>query len=384
MNKNARVKLRNRKGDCVSIIKNGLVFTEKAGFEQIDIRIENGRIAELGRNLRGNDIIDAVGLYVVPGFVDIHTHGAVGCDFCDASVDGLKAIVAYERSVGVTSFCPTSMTFPKERLVQIFSTVREFKNQKGESRVLGINMEGPFISPKKAGAQNADDIRKPDIEMFRSLQQLSGNKIKLVTIAPEEDEAYSFISALSKEVHISIGHTNADVDVADKAFLYGADHVTHLFNAMPEFFHRNPGVVGAAQDHENVYVELIGDLIHMHPAMIRSVYKLFGEDRIVLISDSMEATGMPDGVYELGGQKVYKKGRQATLEDGTLAGSVTNLYECFCNAVDVGIPLEAALKMVTCNPAKSIGIQDMVGVIKKGAFADLLLLDGNRHMIRVI
>ncbi len=182
----------------------------------------------------------------------------------------------------------------------------------------------------------------------------------------------------------ALGRSCADYDTAALAFEKGADHVTHLFNAMPPFHHRDPGIIGAAMDQSHVMAEVICDLIHLHPSLIRSIYRQLGPDRMILISDSMEATGMPDGTYALGGQTVYKKGSYATLEDGTLAGSASNLFTCFQNAVKIGIPLEHALKMVTCNPARSIGLSDQVGIIKSGACSDVLLLNQELKLIQVL
>lgn len=363
------------------IIKNGLVFSENFDFEEKNIYIENGLISHSESD---NEEIDATGLYVIPGLIDIHTHGAVGHDFCDAELDGLYKIAEFERDNGITSFCPTSMTLPEERLSEIFSIIKDYEEAPTRARVLGINMEGPFIAASKKGAQNANYIINSDIEMFKRLNEISGSKIKLVTIAPETTDAMPFIRELSDSVSISLGHSNADYSVADTAFKDGANHVTHLFNAMPAFNHRDPGIVGASLENTNVMVELICDKIHIHPCMVRSTFKLFGEDRIILISDSMEATGMEDGTYSLGGQSVTKSGNKATLSDGTIAGSVTNLFTCFRNAVDLGIPLKSAIKMATYNPAKSIGMSDKVGIIKEGAYADLLLLDKELNLIRVI
>ncbi|MBQ5484015.1 MAG: N-acetylglucosamine-6-phosphate deacetylase, partial [Lachnospiraceae bacterium] len=252
------------------------------------------------------------------------------------------------------------------------------------ARVLGINMEGPFISPAKVGAQNPDYVMKADVDMFRRLDHNCGNAIRLVTLAPEVEGNMDFIRELKDEVHISIGHTAAGYDTASEAFALGADHVTHLFNAMPAFAHRDPGVVGATADHQRVYAEVICDLIHIHPSMIRAIFSFLGEERMVLISDSMEATGMEDGVYQLGGQKVKKEGAYARLLDGTIAGSVTCLFDGFRNAVKAGIPLESAIRLVTMNPAKSIGMEDQVGIIAEGNYADLILVDQDLNLIQVL
>lgn len=380
-------------------IVNGIVYTKEGRLLPGEVWVEDGRIvrvlteeSDMAKEPAGlpdfsdADLVDAGGNYVLPGLVDIHSHGAVGHDFCDEDVKGLKEILAYEKSVGVTSYCPTSMTFPEEKLSRVFAQIPEVMEEEDSryARVLGINMEGPFISPAKVGAQNPDYVMKADVDMFRRLDHNCGNAIRLVTLAPEVEGNMDFIRELKDEVHISIGHTAAGYDTASEAFALGADHVTHLFNAMPAFAHRDPGVVGAAADHQRVYAEVICDLIHIHPSMIRAIFSFLGEERMVLISDSMEATGMEDGVYQLGGQKVKKEGAYARLLDGTIAGSVTCLFDGFRNAVKAGIPLESAIRLVTMNPAKSIGMEDQVGVIAEGNYADLILVDQDLNLIQVL
>lgn len=357
-------------------IKNGLVFTPEGAFEQRDLYIEDGLISDHPvLACPDAEIIDAAGRYVVPGFVDIHTHGAAGHDFCDASKEGLVKISEYMKQHGVTAFLPTSMTFSEEKLGEIFSSASGFEWDQNRARILGINMEGPFISGKRKGAQNAEFIAKPNPETFMRLNKNCGGMIKLVTIAPEVAGGYSFIEEVKDQVHISLGHSGSDYNTARKAFELGADHVTHLFNGMNGFHHRDTGIIGAAADNENVYIELICDGVHISPPMIRAIYRIFGPDRIVAISDSTRACGMADGDYELGGQPVQKAGNIVTLKDGTIAGSASNLFDCFNILLSCGIPLEAALKMVTINPAKSIGMENLAGAFTAGAYADILLLE---------
>jgi len=355
------------------IIKNGLTFNEAGYFENRDIYTQDGLITE--HPVFNDEIIDATGLYVVPGFVDIHTHGCVGDDFYSSQ------IANHLREKGVTSFCPTSMTYDETTLKNMFDSINEGRTTKG-ARVVGINMEGPFISRERAGAQNELYIKNPDKDEFRRLNK-DGN-IKFITIAPELEGAMDFIKAFSEEVNISLGHSNADYKVATEAFEAGANHVTHLFNAMNGLHHRDTSIPGAAADNEEVFVELICDGVHASMSMIKIALKIYGEDRIVAISDSMEACDMPDGEYSLGGQKVIKSGKEARLLDGTLAGSVTNLYDSFRVLVNNGIPLETALKFVTINPAKSLSMGDKVGTLKPGAFADILLIDKGLKLIKVI
>lgn len=276
------------------------------------------------------------------------------------------------------------MTLAKERLLEIFASVKDVEVSSDTARIAGINMEGPFCRCKEKGAQAAEHICPPDIGFFRLCNERCGNIIKLVTLSPKEDGALDFIRELKDEVMVSIGHTTADYNCTKAAMDAGVSHVTHLFNAMPPFAHRDPGVIGAALDTENCMAELICDGYHIHPSMIRAAFKMFGEERICLISDSMMATGMPDGTYELGGQAVYMKDRFAALSDGTLAGSATNLFDCMKKAMEFGIPESTAIFAATRNPAKSIGIYHQTGSLTPGKYADILLVDEAYNLEQVL
>ena len=371
------------------IIKNGNVFDATYKFHKGSITIDNDVIRgvcfdeEKGSSL-ANTIINAENLYVLPGLTDIHLHGCRGNDFCDGSEAAFDNILSYELSNGITSVCLTTMSFSEERLQDIFEAFCAYKNETG-SKILGINMEGPFLSNSKKGAQNEDYLIKPDIAMYDRLQERSGGKIVLLDLAPELDGALEFIEATSSNVNISLAHTDADYETANKAFLKGANHVTHLYNAMNGFEHRKPGVVGAVADNENVYAEIIGDGIHVAAPVVRATLKLLGDDRVVLISDSMEACGMPDGDYELGGQEVKKLGNKATLSDGTIAGAVSNLFDNLIYLVkEMNISLETAIKCAAVNPIKSIGMYDTYGSIEKDKKANLILLDKDLNLKYVI
>lgn len=362
------------------IIKNGQVFNSIGRFIAADVELVGDRIARVAPagTLHGDEEIDAAGKYVTPGFVDIHIHGAAGADFCD-SVDGseeyIRTMKKYLGSQGVTSFMGTTMAFSEEILGNIFRTARPLFGAEGGGAVLrGVNMEGPFFNKSKKGAQAEEYIIDPDWEMFRRLWEASGHNIRLVDVAPELPGALEFIEKASELCTVSIAHTSATYEEAAAAYAHGATHTTHLFNAMPAFTHRAPGVVGAASD-AAAHVEMISDGIHLHPAVVRAVFSLFGPDRVCLISDSMRACGMPNGEYSLGGQKVFMNDGLATLEDGTIAGSATCLAECFRRAVKFGVPVETALKAATINPAQAVGLFDEIGSVTAGKRADVLVLN---------
>lgn len=365
------------------IIKGGAVYRDDKSFTTQDLYIENGRIVSNREQLTDTTIIDAENLLVLPGLIDIHSHGAMGHDFSDGDMEGLRKILKYQHAHGVTSYCPTTMTLPKEKLIHIFHSIRDWKDEPGQARMVGINMEGPFLDPDKRGAHKEDYITLPDPEFFREYNKACEGRIRLMTLAPNMDGALELIEESKGETIISLGHSGADYETAKAAFQAGASHVTHLFNAMNPMNHRAPGLIAAASENENCMAELICDGIHVHESMVRAAFRLF-PDRIVLISDSMRATGMNDGIYDLGGQQVTVTGNRAVLSDGTIAGSVTNLYDGMRKAVSFGIPMEEAIAAATMNPAKSIGIFDRVGSLTPGKQADVILTDKNLNLLRVI
>lgn len=363
------------------IVKNASVYTEENGFEEKDIYIAGDKFCdEDGKGAGKEVIIDGDGCYAIPGLTDIHFHGCMGSDFCDGTIEAIDTMAAYEASVGVTTIVPATMTLGSEQLFKICETAAAYKKaqdageKEGKAIFCGINMEGPFISREKMGAQNPAYIHKPDQELFDTMQEKCGGLIKLVAIAPETEGAMEFIRNNRGKTVLSLAHTMADYDTAMKAFREGATHVTHLYNAMPPYSHRAPGVVGAAAD-SRAEAELICDGVHIHPAAVRTTFKILGEDKIIFISDSMMATGLEDGDYSLGGQAVKVTGTLATLKDGTIAGSATNLMDCMRRAVlDMQIPLEKAVKCAAVNSAKSVGIYDKYGSIAEGKVANLVLL----------
>ena len=376
------------------IIDHVKVFTEDKKFTDGGIVIKNGTIEQVyteGKRPQTEDeVLDGKGMYAIPGLIDLHFHGCKGDDFCDGSRDAIARIAVYEASVGVTAIAPATMTLPVEELEQILRVAAEYKkgpHSKKEADFVGINMEGPFISPAKKGAQDERNIIPCDVKVCERFLEVSEGLVKFMGIAPEESEnAVSFIEAVKDKVNVSLAHTNADYDTAMAAFNAGADHAVHLYNAMPAFTHRAPGVIGAVYDSKHVMAEIICDGVHIHPAAVRATFEMMGEDRMILISDSMRAAGMPDGSYTLGGLDVNVVGNRATLaSDGAIAGSVTNLMDCMKTAVKtMNIPLETAVACATINPAKSLGIDAEYGSIRAGKKAHIVLMDQELNVQQVI
>ena len=376
------------------IIDHVKVFTEDKKFTDSGIVIKDGTIEQVytegNRPQTEDEILDGKGMYAIPGLIDLHFHGCKGDDFCDGSRDAIVRIAEYEASVGVTAIAPATMTLPVEELEQILRVAAEYKkgpHSKKEADFVGINMEGTFISPAKKGAQDERNIIPCDVKVCERFLKASEGLVKFMGIAPEESEnAVAFIEEVKDKVNVSLAHTNADYDTAMAAFNAGADHAVHLYNAMPAFTHRAPGVIGAVYDSKHVMAEIICDGVHIHPAAVRATFEMMGEDRMILISDSMRAAGMPDGSYTLGGLDVNVVGNRATLaSDGAIAGSVTNLMDCMKTAVKtMNIPLETAVACATINPAKSLGIDAEYGSIRAGKKAHIVLMDQELNVQQVI
>ena len=363
----------------------GQVFDLKDGFVERDVCTDGALISSVSGD---EQVLSADGCYVIPGLVDVHFHGCIGEDFSDATPEGLQRIADYELSQGVTYICPAGMTLPEEQLVKICENAAAHRRKNtGGAELVGVHLEGPFLSMAKKGAQNADYLHAPDIAMLRRLQESAEGCVRLVTAAPEEAGALEFIrAAVEAGIAVSVGHTVADYDTAKAAFAAGADHVTHLYNGMPPMHHRAPGVIGAAFDSPGVMAELICDGVHIHGAMVRLAFRLFGAERMILISDSLRAAGMPDGRYPFGGQEIEVHGNRATIagHPETLAGSVTSLMGCLRQAAAFGIPLADAVRAASYNPAKSIRIDDRAGSLEEGKEASIVLLDRKTLAVRKI
>lgn len=362
------------------ILKNCTFYNEEFEKEFGDIRVENGIITEIG--IINEDGKDMNGKIILPGFVDIHIHGGNGGDASDNSAESLEKISTYLAKKGITSFCPTTMTLPIDNLCSIANTISS-ANVSG-AKIVGINFEGPFIAMSKKGAQNGDYVIPGTMDDFEKLYSASNGKMKLITIAPEAFSSDEFIENASKKVTISIGHTAANSDETANAIKNGASHITHLYNAMTPMNHREAGVVGTALD-SNATCEIICDGEHICPAVLRNTFKILGEDRGVVISDSMRGAGLGNGEYELGGQMTYVKDgyKVAKLEDGTIAASITNVFDEFKNLLSFGIDTKTALKSCTINPARVIGEDKSIGSIAIGKNADMIVCDENLNIQEV-
>ena len=327
----------------------------------------------------GGEAVDAKGLMLVPGFVDVHTHGAIGIDATDCQAEEIPSLAAYYASHGVTSFCFTTMTAARDTLKQVMQRVCGFRREGAQAKCAGVHLEGPFLSYKKRGAQAAFNLQSPNLEMLYELNEISGGLLRLITVAPEIDGALAFIREASKVCTVSLGHSTADYEQAMAGFAAGATHVTHLFNGMEPLHHRKPGLVGAALT-AGASVELICDGLHIHPAVVLGMHRMFGE-KLVVISDSLRCAGLSDGHYDLAGQEIVVTDGKATLLDGTIAGSSSNLHEELKNLVRFGVPLESALTAMTEAPARAVGMEDRIGRLEEGCSADLLLLDDALNII---
>ena len=362
-------------------ITGGQVFDLEQGFVSRDVCFDGEKLEQSSAD---GKTYDASGCYVIPGLTDLHFHGCVGEDFSDATPDGLQKMAEYELSRGVTQICPAGMTLGEDQLTRICQNAAAHRAKNpGGAELVGLHLEGPFLCKAKKGAQNEAFLHDPDPAMLHRLQQAAQGMVKLVTLAAEQPGALEFIrSAQEDGITVSLGHTTADYDTACAAYEAGARQATHLFNAMPPFTHRAPGVVGAAFDHPQVKVELISDGVHIHPSVVRAVFQLFGAHRVILISDSLRATGMPDGRYPFGGQEIEVHGNRATMADdpNTLAGSVSDLMACMRSAVSFGIPLHDAVRAAAVNPAQVLGIFDRLGSLDVGKTANLAILDRDLNL----
>lgn len=355
--------------------ENGWIFAD-GRFVRGGFSVENGRFAHVLEDVPG-PAEDLDGALVIPGLVDIHVHGCAGADFSDGDYAGLVRMARYLARRGVTSFAPASMTLPYDALDKAFHAAARLRREglADGARLMGIQMEGPFLSREKRGSQNPAYLRLPDWDRFLRLYDAAEGLLRIVDVAPELPGAVEFTRRASEKCRVSVAHTAAGYDQAAAVFDAGATHLTHLFNAMSGIHHRHPGPIGAASERENVTAELICDGIHVHPSAVRMAFRLF-PGRICLISDALRCCGMADGSYSLGGQEILLSGGVARLTGGAIAGSAADLYQCMRRAVSFGIPREQAVWAATALPARVIGRESETGVIADGRAADFVICGG--------
>ena len=368
-----------------NVIINGKVILEDS-IKELNVFFENGKITEVSNRVPTDEtVIDAKGLYVAPGMIDVHTHGRNGSDTMYATFKDLNNISVSELKTGVTSFLPTTMTMPAEDIKKAIAAGYDNKDKVEGAKILGMHLEGPFFSVKYKGAQPEECMIAPTVENYLSFAGEHPDFVKKISLAPEIESAVDLIKYLREQnVVVSMGHTDATYEEAVKAIEAGATSGTHTYNAMTPLKHREPGVVGAVMLHDEVYAELILDGIHVSFPAAKILSRMKGADKLILITDSLEAAMLPDGTYELGNQKVYVKDGQARLKSGNLAGSTANLNQCVRNAYKhLDLPLYEAIGYATKNPADHLGLKDY-GRIKEGCVADMILIDDEIDIKRVI
>lgn len=357
-------------------IINGTLILENETLENSYIRFDDcvrayGPMKEYSAE-EGDEILDANGSYVSPGFVDIHIHGFAGADSMDGDVEALKIISNAVRKNGVTSYLATTMTMSNESIIKALETIKAYENEEG-AKIVGVHLEGPFIHPDKKGAQNEQFIQNPNFELIKDHLDI----IRLITIAPDTEGAFEFIEKLKAYPHIklSIGHTNSDFETAERAKACGVNHITHCFNAMPPLHHRKPGVLGSMLA-GGYTAELIADNIHVHKGLYKGLHRVLGDENLILVTDSMRAGGLEDGIYDLGGQAVkVAEGSARLVVDDSLAGSVLKMNDAIKNVLSAtDLTINQVINLATLNPAKVIGLDQEIGSIAIGKKADLVIL----------
>ena len=358
--------------------KNARVFTSDFKFHTGAFEVKDGLFGEVLPENTPDDAIDLNGATVIPGMVEVHSHGNSGADFSDGDYEGLKKIAAYFAQCGVTSFAPASMTLPYDVLQKAFANAKRLvaEDLEGLSVLRGIQMEGPYFSYKKRGAQNADYLKNPDIDGFMQLYEDCGGLIRIADVAPELPGAVEFVEKVKDYCTVSIAHTDCNYDQAKAAIDAGVTHLTHLYNAMPPINHRNPGVIPAAVESRKVRAEIICDGQHIHPSAVRLAFTMFGAENMILVSDSGRCAGLPEGSkFEIGGQDAWLRDGIAKLADGTIACSAANMWQCLQNVISWNIPEEDAVRAATYNPACAIAADHIVGSIESGKRADFIICD---------
>jgi len=377
------------------LILDGNIYAENTVYEKGYIKIENGMITEMGDRSQLNDseeykvISLPHGYSVVPGMIDIHIHGVNGADTMDATREALDTMTGTLPKEGTTSFLATTMTEASDAIEKALAATADYMSNHqrgGQAEILGLHLEGPFINADKAGAQPLHRIQKPNVEVFKNWYALSGENIKLVTLAPELDDEYELIRYLKENgIVASVGHSNATYDQVGKAIDAGLSHVTHLFNQMSGLHHREPGIVGASFLRKELMVELISDGIHVRPEVVQLAFDQITDGRLILITDSMRAKCLKNGQYDLGGQMVTVKDGKAILDEDTLAGSVLKMRDAFTNIQEFTTgDMRSAIKMTAENPARQLNVFDRKGSLAPRKDADIVILDENKDVYTTI
>ena len=366
--------------------KNARIFASDFQFHMGAFEVKDGLFGEVLAENVPADAIDLKGATVIPGLVEVHSHGNSGADFSDGDYEGLKRMAKFYAQCGATSFAPASMTLPYDVLSKAFATAKQLKEEapQGHARIMGIQMEGPYFSYKKRGAQNADYLKEPDFDGFKKLYDECGGLVRIVDIAPELPGAAEFVAKAKDLCTVSIAHTDCTYDDAKAAVDAGVTHLTHLYNAMPGIHHRNPGAIPAGVENPKVQAEIICDGFHIHPASVRLAFTMY-KNRMILVSDSGRCTGQPEGYqFDLGGQMAELRGGVAKLVGTeTIACSASDMWKCLCNTISWGIPEEEAIRAASYNPAKALGADDKIGSIEKGKYADFVITNADYSEKRV-
>ena len=372
------------------VITNGKIYTEDKVIDHGYLVVKDGKIAEIASGDYTGELktYDAQGQDILPGFIDIHIHGGYGKDAMDASEEGLQHLAQNLLTEGTTSFLATTMTQSDENVERALSTIATYKDKQSsteEAEILGVHLEGPFISEHKVGAQNPAYVQRPSVEKIRHFQDVANQLIKIITFAPEVEGAHETLEALHDDIIFSMGHTVATFDEANEAVEHGAKHITHLYNAATPFEHRNPGVFGAAWTNDHLATEIIVDGVHSHPAAVAIAYKQKGNEHFYLITDAMRAKGMPEGEYDLGGQNVHVKGSEARLASGSLAGSILRMNDGLENLKQfTGANLEELWRVTSLNQARALGVDSSKGSLVVGKDADIVITGAHTEVIATI
>lgn len=368
----------------IKVIKNVDIYAENETIKNGYIRFQGSKIVEIGsmeKYFYTEDVIQEVqeGSIVIPGMIDIHVHGSNGFDAMDESEEALDTIASSLAKEGTTSFLATTMTQENNEIIAALKTMSNHieKDACEGAELLGIHLEGPFVSVSNAGAQPKQHIKKPDVEVFKKFQEAANGNIKIVTIAPECDEDLQLVKYLnSTGVIPSMGHSNASSEIARSAYKCGAKHVTHFYNGLTPLHHREAGIVGHSYYEDGQYIELICDGVHVAPEMVKLTLKIKGADRMLLVTDSMRAKNLADGEYSLGGQKVIVTDRVPRTVEGAIAGSVLRMEDAFKNIIEfTGCTMRDAITMTSKNQAERLGIYDRKGSLAVGKDADVVVLD---------